>query len=153
MLVTSAKYAYPFVKLKTSSGPEPKGPSLRHLTMSRREPRYRREQSGAQAGERALFLANADGQNRGVEQGEKRRDGPESESQRQRGDFAGHDYRIWVLHEAIRSAGDKRRPRQNDDPRGPARPERCEDPEASQLQQDEQREPEAVNGPRARGPP
>src|SRR4051794_6414821 len=114
------------------------------MTMSRRERRYRRRPAIPQAisaVESAVFLADADREYGGVQNGEDQRDLPQAEHKREHGDLTGYDQVIRVIDEAVRSAANQRRLGKDDDPRRPAWAKRGDHPDARELKQNENCEP------------
>src|SRR4051794_16196377 len=101
--------------------------------------------SEALAAECPVLGPNADCQDNRIEKRKDEPNLPQSENQRQHGNFADDDEIIGVIDEAVGAAADKGGVGQDDDPRRPARAEAREDPNSSKLQQHEQGEPEAVD--------
>ena len=146
------------VKAQTSLGPEPWGPSLRHLAMSRREPRYRLGKAGsaseAFSGRSAAFSARMrTARTAALSRVKISATLPQPEDQRQDRDLGDHDQIIGVIDEAVGTAPDQRRVGKDDDPRRPARPERREHPDPRELEQHEHRQPEAIDRAARREPP
>ena len=101
--------------------------------MSRRGVRYRRERLSAQAGQSAVFGADADRQNDGVQGAEDERDLPQAEDDGEDRDLADDDQIVGVIDETVGSSADKRSPGFDDDARGPALTERADDPDPAGL--------------------
>ena len=130
-------------EIQTSLGPEPWGPSLRHLTMSRREPRYRR---GAAA-------AASEAQRPSARFSSRMRTARTAALSSEKISATCHRPKtsgrtaispttteiIGVVDEAVRAAADERLAGQDDDPRRPARPERWQAPRCAPARQDEHR--------------
>src|ERR1700754_1384185 len=120
---------------QTSLGPEPWGPSLRHLTMSRRGFRYSREQLGAQAAEGAVLGPDADREDDRVEEAEDDRHLPQAERQWQDRDLQRHDQVVRMIEQPVRPGPNEPSARLDDDAGRPALAESADDPDTTELKQ------------------